>query len=231
MVYQSHPLAVLAKKHLRRVLEFKRRSDRFTSGDWTCLLPQFWFCCAQGTDRRSRPRSQPPPVGCGGPVPALHRCSTSSVTPRRPPSSATSGPDKARSPSSSAPSSTANGNGASVRPGASLSTPAALPSLLPQNEHQERWAFRIPRLLQVPELAWVHGRGSGSGTTGACRASVNYVVWLVRRRREAIGSRWRLLNPGEQALLALACLRKDETFTEIGTGFGAAGRWSVPRSP
>lgn len=43
----------------------------------------------------------------------------------------------------------------------------------------------------------------------------------------AIGSGWRLLTPGRQALLVLAYLRKDETFTEISAGFGvsAATAW------
>ena len=46
------------------------------------------------------------------------------------------------------------------------------------------------------------------------RSTLNYVAGLIRRRRKAIGSTWRLLNPGQQALLVLAYLRKDETFTE-----------------
>ena len=36
----------------------------------------------------------------------------------------------------------------------------------------------------------------------------------------AIGSRWRKLNPGQQALLVLAYLRKGETFAELAAGFG-----------
>ncbi|NVI86340.1 transposase family protein [Actinomadura sp. BRA 177] len=54
------------------------------------------------------------------------------------------------------------------------------------------------------------------------RSTLNYVAGLIRRRRKAIGSTWRLLNPGQQALLVLAYLRKDETFTEISTGFGVS---------
>ena len=34
------------------------------------------------------------------------------------------------------------------------------------------------------------------------------------------GSRWRKLNPGQQALLVLAHLRKGETFAELAAGFG-----------
>ncbi|GAA3243958.1 hypothetical protein GCM10010468_82090 [Actinocorallia longicatena] len=51
------------------------------------------------------------------------------------------------------------------------------------------------------------------------RSTLNYVAGLIRRRRKAIGSVWRLLNPGRQALLALVHLRKGETFAEVGAGF------------
>ncbi len=54
------------------------------------------------------------------------------------------------------------------------------------------------------------------------RSTLNYVAGLIRRRRKAIGSAWRLLNPGQQALLVLAYLRKDETFAEISAGFGVS---------
>ncbi|WP_285780883.1 transposase family protein, partial [Microtetraspora sp. NBRC 13810] len=43
---------------------------------------------------------------------------------------------------------------------------------------------------------------------------------LIRRHRKAIGSTWRLLNPGQQALPVLVHLRKGETFDELGAGFG-----------
>ncbi|GAA3244556.1 transposase family protein [Actinocorallia longicatena] len=51
------------------------------------------------------------------------------------------------------------------------------------------------------------------------RSTLNYVAGLIRRRRKQIGSTWRLLNPGQQALLVLAHLRKGETFAEVGAGF------------
>jgi DDE superfamily endonuclease/Helix-turn-helix of DDE superfamily endonuclease len=54
------------------------------------------------------------------------------------------------------------------------------------------------------------------------RATLNYVAGLIRRHRKAIGSTWRLLNPGQQALLVLVYLRKDETFAEISAGFGVS---------
>ncbi|GAA3243988.1 hypothetical protein GCM10010468_82100 [Actinocorallia longicatena] len=51
------------------------------------------------------------------------------------------------------------------------------------------------------------------------RSTLNYVAGLIRRRRKQIGSTWRLLNPGRQALLVLVHLRKGETFAEAGAGF------------
>jgi hypothetical protein len=45
------------------------------------------------------------------------------------------------------------------------------------------------------------------------------VPGVIRRHRTAIGSPWRKLNPGKQALLVLAYLRKGETFTEVAAGF------------
>ena len=38
--------------------------------------------------------------------------------------------------------------------------------------------------------------------------TLNYVAGIIRRHREAIGSRWRKLDPGQQALLMLAYLRR-----------------------
>jgi hypothetical protein len=51
------------------------------------------------------------------------------------------------------------------------------------------------------------------------RATLNYLAGLIRRRRKALGSAWRLLNPGQQALLVLVHLRKGEPFAELGAGF------------
>jgi hypothetical protein len=51
------------------------------------------------------------------------------------------------------------------------------------------------------------------------RLTLNYVAGVIRRHRREIGSCWRKLNPGRQALLALACLRKGETFAELAAGF------------
>ncbi|MFI6734423.1 transposase family protein [Nonomuraea sp. NPDC050451] len=52
--------------------------------------------------------------------------------------------------------------------------------------------------------------------------TLNYVAGVIRRHRKAIGSIWRRLNPGRQALLVLVYLRKGETFTELGAGFGVS---------
>jgi hypothetical protein len=48
----------------------------------------------------------------------------------------------------------------------------------------------------------------------------NYTAGIVRRHLKALGSRWRKLNPGQQALLVLAYLRKGETFAQLAAGFG-----------
>jgi len=50
--------------------------------------------------------------------------------------------------------------------------------------------------------------------------TLTYLSEIIRRHRSATGSRWRKLNPGEQALLVLVYLRKGETFAELAAGFG-----------
>jgi DDE superfamily endonuclease/Helix-turn-helix of DDE superfamily endonuclease len=50
--------------------------------------------------------------------------------------------------------------------------------------------------------------------------TLTYASGIIRRHRAAAGSRWRKLNPGKQALLVLAYLRKGETFAELAAGFG-----------
>src|SRR6266576_3318114 len=52
------------------------------------------------------------------------------------------------------------------------------------------------------------------------RQSLTYTAGIIRRHRAQIGSPWRKLNPGQQALLVLAYLRKGETFAELAAGFG-----------
>ena len=50
--------------------------------------------------------------------------------------------------------------------------------------------------------------------------TLTFVSGVIRRHRAAIGSPWRKLNAGRQALLVLAYLRKGETFAELAAGFG-----------
>jgi hypothetical protein len=52
------------------------------------------------------------------------------------------------------------------------------------------------------------------------RKALNYVAGVIRRHLKSIGSRWRKLSPGQEALLVLAYLRKGETFAELAAGFG-----------
>ena len=42
----------------------------------------------------------------------------------------------------------------------------------------------------------------------------------LRHRRTLVGTRWRRLSAGRQALLVLAHLRKGETYTDLAVGFG-----------
>lgn len=43
---------------------------------------------------------------------------------------------------------------------------------------------------------------------------------LLRSHRQQLGSRWRRLNAGQQALLVLAHLRNGDTYTRLAAGFG-----------
>jgi DDE superfamily endonuclease/Helix-turn-helix of DDE superfamily endonuclease len=57
--------------------------------------------------------------------------------------------------------------------------------------------------------------------------TLNYVSGIIRRHRRSIGSPWRALNPGQQALLVLVYLKKNETYAQVAAGFGvgAATAW------
>jgi DDE superfamily endonuclease/Helix-turn-helix of DDE superfamily endonuclease len=59
------------------------------------------------------------------------------------------------------------------------------------------------------------------------RQTLTYVAGIIRRHRASIGSVWRKLNPGRQALLVLVYLRKGETFADLAAGFevGTATAW------
>ena len=61
--------------------------------------------------------------------------------------------------------------------------------------------------------------GTASGRTRAVTV-LNYVAGIIRRHLRAIGSRWRKLNSGQEALLVLAYLRKGETCAQLAVGFG-----------
>jgi hypothetical protein len=50
--------------------------------------------------------------------------------------------------------------------------------------------------------------------------TLTYVARIIRRHRQETGSLRRALNPGQQALLVLVHLKKDETFAEVAAGFG-----------
>src|SRR5215471_4563407 len=57
--------------------------------------------------------------------------------------------------------------------------------------------------------------------------TLTFVSGVIRRYRASIGSCWRKLNPGQQALLVLAYLRKGETFADLAAGFavGTTTAW------
>ncbi len=63
--------------------------------------------------------------------------------------------------------------------------------------------------------------------------TLSYVAGVIRRHRAAIGSSWRKLNPGRQALLALVHLRKGEGFADLVEGFavGTATAWRYVARP
>jgi hypothetical protein len=52
------------------------------------------------------------------------------------------------------------------------------------------------------------------------RQTLTFTAGIIRRHRKQIGSPWRRLGPGRQAVLVLAYLRKGETFAELAAGFG-----------
>jgi hypothetical protein len=57
--------------------------------------------------------------------------------------------------------------------------------------------------------------------------TLTFTAGVIRRHRRQIGSPWRKLSAGQQAVLALAYLRKGETFAELaaGLGIGTATAW------
>lgn len=57
-----------------------------------------------------------------------------------------------------------------------------------------------------------------SGMTVSTRA-LQLVAERLRRHRNEVGTRWRKLTAGRQALLVLAYLRKGESYTDLACGF------------
>ncbi|MFG3601617.1 transposase family protein [Micromonospora chersina] len=57
--------------------------------------------------------------------------------------------------------------------------------------------------------------------------TLNHLAERIRGHRKQRRSRWRRLNPGRQALLALAHLRNGDTYTRLAAGFeiGVATAW------
>jgi hypothetical protein len=49
--------------------------------------------------------------------------------------------------------------------------------------------------------------------------TLNYTARLIRAHRRAIGTRWRVLDPGAQALLTLAYLHQGHSFEQLAPGF------------
>jgi len=52
------------------------------------------------------------------------------------------------------------------------------------------------------------------------RQTLSFVAGVIRRHRASIGSLWRKLDAGRQALLVLVHLRKGEPFAQVAAGFG-----------
>ncbi len=51
------------------------------------------------------------------------------------------------------------------------------------------------------------------------KKTLNFTAGIIRRHRKAIGSVWRKLDAGRQALLVLVHLKKGETFAQAAAGF------------
>lgn len=58
------------------------------------------------------------------------------------------------------------------------------------------------------------------GTIALSAAHLTHLADLLRAHRHRIGSRWRNLSAGQQALLVLAHLRNGDTYPRPAEGFG-----------
>ncbi|MDQ7909470.1 transposase family protein [Phytohabitans sp. ZYX-F-186] len=95
---------------------------------------------------------------------------------------------------------------------------------------QGGWWWRVDRLhetslpvgLRVVEACISASQGASvtyPGTLSLSRAHLTHLADLIRGHRVRIGSRWRGLTPGRQALLVLAHLRNGDTYTRLAAGF------------
>ena len=82
----------------------------------------------------------------------------------------------------------------------------------------------VSEAVHHDELHHHQGLPSSGAFLPCCAAAVAqdpiFVSGIIRRRQISIGSPWRKLNPGQQALLVLVYLRKGDTFAEVAAGFG-----------
>ncbi|MGW0881556.1 helix-turn-helix domain-containing protein, partial [Streptomyces sp. NPDC002671] len=51
-------------------------------------------------------------------------------------------------------------------------------------------------------------------------SALRFLAQRLRERRRLIGTRWRRLSAGRQALLTLAHLRNGQTYAQLAAGFG-----------
>ena len=85
--------------------------------------------------------------------------------------------------------------------------------------------MRKPSVSELVDQDSLTSATRGSRAFLLCRAAVVVADPELRGgdhppALKAIGSRWRKLNPGQEALLVLAYLRKGETFAQLAAGFG-----------
>ncbi|GAA0743377.1 transposase [Dactylosporangium roseum] len=59
--------------------------------------------------------------------------------------------------------------------------------------------------------------------------TLNQLAGLIRRERGERRSRWRRLEPGDQALLVLAHLRNGDTYARLAAGIGTSTAWRYVR--
>ncbi|GLZ02450.1 hypothetical protein Acsp02_97010 [Actinoplanes sp. NBRC 103695] len=72
---------------------------------------------------------------------------------------------------------------------------------------------------------------SYASTISLSSRTLNHLADRIRGHRNHRRSRWRRLDPGRQALLALAHLRNGDTYTRLAAGFeiGVSTAWRYVR--